>query len=242
MNHAVLEAVLEATWPPARSWMEGGFRLRDGAGGGKRVSAATLEVDFAAASVAQAGAEMNRHGGTALFRVRSSDQALDDTLARRGYAIVDPTLFYTAPAQALLNPGQAPLDAVTSETLLGIEAEIWAEGGIGPARTAVMERVAGPRAFLLARLDDRAAGTGFVALHSGVAMVHALEVPPHKRRRGAARAMLHRAAKWALAHGADSVALAVTERNTPANSLYTGLGMKVAGRYHYREQPPGHAT
>ena len=36
-----LAAVMEATWPAARVWREGPFLCRDGAGGGKRVSAAS---------------------------------------------------------------------------------------------------------------------------------------------------------------------------------------------------------
>jgi len=31
--------VVEATWPPARQWDRGPWTIRDGAGGGQRVSA-----------------------------------------------------------------------------------------------------------------------------------------------------------------------------------------------------------
>ena len=44
-----LFAALEATWPPASSQRLGPFRLRDGAGGGKRVSAAVQDGEFDAA-------------------------------------------------------------------------------------------------------------------------------------------------------------------------------------------------
>ncbi len=235
-GHGALDAVLEATWPPARRWREAGFTLRDGQGGGKRVSAATLAADLAGADVTRAEAAMRKAGGPVLFRVRDDQRDLDEVLAGRGYHRVDPTLIYTAAAETLLNPAQAPLDAVASETLLGIAQDIWALGGIGPARLNVMHRASFPRAFLLARLDDRAAGTGFLALHQGTAMVHALEVRPPVRRRGAARAMIHRAAKWAHSKGAAQIALAVTEGNTAANTLYQTLGMTVSGRYHYREE------
>ncbi|MEM0947519.1 MAG: GNAT family N-acetyltransferase [Pseudomonadota bacterium] len=236
----MLDAALEATWPPARSWQVAGVTLRDGHGGGKRVSAATC--DHGPWDIVQAETAMQMAGQTPLFRVRSDQAELDQVLAARSYRVIDPTLFYTAPPQVLLNGEQQPLDAVTSETLLGIAAEIWSGGGIGPDRLAVMDRVCSPRAYLVARLDDRAAGTGFVALHGTVAMVHALEVRPHMRRRNAGRAMLHRAAKWASLQGAAHLTLAVTEGNTAANLVYTALGMKACGRYHYREQSTGAAT
>ena len=47
-----LEAALEATWPPARAWTVGPWRIRDGAGGGKRVSAATIRNPDADIAVA----------------------------------------------------------------------------------------------------------------------------------------------------------------------------------------------
>ncbi|NJS39630.1 MAG: GNAT family N-acetyltransferase, partial [Rhodobacteraceae bacterium] len=40
MTPDTIAAVMEATWPPAHHWQAGPFLMRDGAGGGKRVSAA----------------------------------------------------------------------------------------------------------------------------------------------------------------------------------------------------------
>jgi N-acetylglutamate synthase len=45
--------VLEATWPPAARHRAGPWVLRDGAGGGKRVSAATAEGPVTAADLAR---------------------------------------------------------------------------------------------------------------------------------------------------------------------------------------------
>ena len=49
-----------------------------------------------------------------------------------------------------------------------------------------MERVAPPRAALLGRLHDRAAGAAFVAADGPVAMIHAIEVAPAFPRPGLA--------------------------------------------------------
>ena len=67
-------------------------------------------------------------------------------------------------------------------------------------------------------------------------MLHAIETRASVRRRGAARAVIHRAAQWADDHGADHIGLAVTSANEPANALYTSLGMQAVGQYHYRQK------
>ena len=67
---------------------------------------------------------------------------------------------------------------------LAIMREIWADGDIGPARLAVMDRVTGPKTGLIARLSDRAVGCGFCAIHDGIAMLHAVEIAPAYRRQG----------------------------------------------------------
>ena len=117
--------------------------------------------------------------------------------------------------------------------------EIWAEGGIGPARVAVMERVTGPKTGLLGRLKDQPAAAGFVALHEGIAMVHALEVRPRHRRAGMGRLMMVQAALWAEAQGARHLAVLCTRDNAGANALYAAMGFSCAGTYHYRikEEP-----
>ncbi len=236
-DRSAIEASLEATWPPAESWTAGPWRFRRGAGGGKRVSATTPIGPFEGDDVHKAEAEMQRIGQARLFRTDDPQRPLSALLEDRGYLLTDISTFYAAPANALLKPDQPPLAAVASETCLGIQAEIWAAGGIGPGRLAVMDRAASPKAWLLARLNDRAAGTGFVSISGDIAMVHALETKPEVRRQGAGRAMLHRAARWAMERGAHTLALAVTEANGPANALYSSLGMTPVGQYHYRVHP-----
>lgn len=221
---AALFAVLEATWPPAARHRAGPWVLRDGAGGGKRVGAATAEGAVTTADLPAAGD---------LVMVRAGEAALDAMLDAAGYGVVDPTVLYLAPIDSLAAPPPG-LTAIPVWPPLAIQRRLWAEAGIGPARVAVMERAAGPKTALLGRVRDRAAGTAFVALHGDVAMVHALEVAPGFRRAGVARNLMQGAACWARAAGAHWLALAVTEANAGARALYAALGMAEAGRYHYR--------
>lgn len=233
MTPEALARVMEATWPPARSWRVGPFRLREGAGGGKRVSAATLEGEWVEADLDAAEAAM----AEPLFMVRPQDQALDRALAARGYLVIDPVVGYACDAASLAGP--VWFSTFPHWPPLQMARDLWAEGNIGPARVAVMERAHGPKAAILARREDRAAGVAFVALAEGAAMVHALEVTPALRRKGAAEAILRAAALWAREQGAAELSLVVTVANAGARALYEKLGMREAGRYHYRQKPLG---
>ncbi|MEO8243931.1 MAG: GNAT family N-acetyltransferase [bacterium] len=225
-----LAAAMEATWPAARSWSLGPWRLRDGAGGGKRVSAATVEGDWQPADIAAAEAAMD----APLFMIRPQDAALDAALAGRGYRMIDPVVGYVA--------GTAGFDAAPRMTTfphwppLQIAADLWAEGHIGPERLRVMDRAAGPKTAILARANDRAVGVVYVAVHNTTAMLHALEISAAHRRQGSAQNLMRAAAVWARQNGADTLALVVTEANAPARRLYASLGMQVVGQYHYRQK------
>jgi ribosomal protein S18 acetylase RimI-like enzyme len=229
---ARLMAALDATWPALRVEVRNGWRLREGGGGGKRVSAASaLSAD---ADIALAEAAQRARGQTPLFRLGPEDLALDAALAGRGYRVLDPSLLYAAPIAGLAQR-PPPVRLFDIWPPLAIMRDIWAEGGIGPARLAVMARAREPRTGFIARIEDRACGAAFAAIHDRIAMIHAIEIAPRARRKGVAATLMRGAAHWAEAQGAEWFALAVTEANAPARALYAGLGMQIAGRYHYRE-------
>jgi len=186
------------------------------------------------ADLPAAEAAMRALGQTPLFMVRGGDGALDTLLAARGYAVKDPVVGYTAPVGVVATQRPPPVTTFEVWPPLAAQAEIWAEGGINAARLAVMERAAGPGTTILGRLNDRPAGTAFVACHGRFAMVHAIETRAAHRRQGLGRHMLRAAAFWAQARGAGHVALVVTEANAGARALYASLGMSPVGQYHYR--------
>lgn len=229
MTPALLAEVMETTWPAARRWQLGPFTLRDGAGGGKRVSAASAEGPFTAQDLDAAAAAMPEP----LFLIRPGDETLDAALDARGWRIIDPVVAYAAPVATLAAdlPG---LTAFPHWPPLEIARALWAEGGIGPARIAVMDRVTGPKVALLGRAGDRPAGVAFVACHGAEAMLHALEVREPQRRQGLGRNLLHAAANWAASQGATRLSLVVTRQNVAARALYARLWMQVVGQYHYR--------
>jgi GNAT superfamily N-acetyltransferase len=233
---ATLYDVCEGTWPPARVWDEGPWTLRDGAGGGKRVSAATARAAVSDSDIDLAEAAMREMGQDPLFMIRTGDAALDAMLDARGYALIDEVRMYVAPVEMLTD---TPVPRVTCFNIwepLAIMAEIWAAGGIGPARLAVMDR-AQVKTGILARWNEKPAGVAFAAVHDGVTMVHAVEVLGHQRMQGVAQWMMRAAAFWGAKHGARHVAVLCVTANKPANALYTKMGFTPVGAYHYRHHP-----
>jgi GNAT superfamily N-acetyltransferase len=229
---ALFDAI-DGTWPAAAKTMIGPFTIRDGQGGGKRVSAATAQGPATRADIMAAEAAMRARAQSPLFMIRDTDAALDAALAARGYQIIDPTNGYAAPTAMLTDIAVPPVTAFAIWEPLAIMAEIWAKGGIGPQRLDVMAR-AQVKTGLLARWNEKPAGAAFVAVHDGIAMVHAVEVLEHQRRQGVAQWIMRRAAFWARDHGADTVSVLTTASNGAANALYQHLGFMPAGGYHYR--------
>lgn len=233
---AELFAAADHTWPAARIWQEGPFTLRDGQGGGQRVSAATADGPVGAAALEKAEAAIRARGARPLFQMRGDSAAFDALLDARGYIIKDPTLIYMAPVEMLTDK---PIPRVTAFALwppLAIMAEIWATDGIGPARLAVMARAA-VKTGLLARWNERPAGAGFAGVHKNICMVHGLVVLPEHRRQGVADWMMRRAAFWGQAQGATHISVLCVSANEGANALYRALGFSQVGSYHYRQSP-----
>ncbi|MBS1302119.1 GNAT family N-acetyltransferase [Loktanella sp. SALINAS62] len=230
-------AVIDATWPAAQTQAVGPWVIRHGAGGGNRVSAATASAPVTADDLAMAETAMRDLGQEIVFALRPGDDAVDQVLAQAGYIRCDETIIYACPIRLLTAPKPPPVTAFTVWPPLAVQRDIWADGGIGAARLAVMDRAAGPKTTILGRIDDRPAATLFVALHDAVAMLHALDVAVAHRRKGLAATLTRAAAIWADGQGAQTFSLLATVANTGANALYQGLGMAQVGRYHYRAKP-----
>ncbi|MGJ8626230.1 MAG: GNAT family N-acetyltransferase [Sulfitobacter sp.] len=226
--------VIDQTWPAARRFEAGKWTLREGRGGGQRVSAATALGQVDCDDIDQAATAMREMGQTPLFMIRDGDAALDGALDAMGYAVVDTVTLYTLPIRQLTD---VPIPRVTAFTIwepLAIMAEIWEKGGVGPARLDVMAR-AKIKTGVLARWNEQPAGVAFAGVHENICMAHAVEVLPHQRRQGVAEWMMRAAAFWGQAQGAADMAVLCVDQNKGANALYRSLGFASAGGYHYRK-------
>lgn len=234
MRARELSALIDATWPAASIRDVQGWTIREGRGAGNRVSAATASEPGNDADRAHAVKAMRAIGQHPVFMVRSGEEHLDAALAAEGYDIVTPTIAYVAPiAEIAGNGGPAETVWPPSEA----ERGIWAEGGIGAARLAVMERVVVPRTACTVREDGLPVATGFAALHGRTCVLHAIETLIVHRRRGHGRRVIGELSRWGAAQGAEEVALLVVETNTSANALYRAMGFTPAAGYHYRTAP-----
>jgi GNAT superfamily N-acetyltransferase len=235
LSSKTLYEVIDNTWPAATKTRVGDWTIRDGQGGGQRASAATAEQP--GGDIDQAETAMRDLGQTPLFMIRRGDDDLDQQLAARGYVIKDPVTAWACPAASLTDK---PIPRVTVFTIwepLMMMNEIWAAGGIGSGRLAVMDRVAMPKTGLLGRLNEKPGGVAFAAIHQAVAMVHAVEIVPFQQRQGMGAWLMRGAAFWAVVHGAETLSVICTNANHAANGLYASLGMQVVGQYHYRILP-----
>lgn len=237
MTPAALTALVDATWPAKSIRDIGGWTVREGAGGGSRVSAATANPDTDLQTFPIAEPAMLDMGQPPLFMVRHGEDLLDTLLENSGYLIRDKVFAYTAPVETLAAQRPPPVTCFEVWPPLATQIEIWAAGGVDDPRIAIMHRAAGPKTTVLGRLNDTPAGTAFAAIHNGIAMIHAVETAQAFRRQGVGRRMMQALGFWAKDNGADTIALLVTQANSAANPLYASLGLKIVGGYHYRIKP-----
>lgn len=214
----------DATWPSASVTSQNGWIIKNGASGGKRVSAA-LQSD-PAADIETAERSMLALSQDRLFQIRTDETALDTALASRGYDLIDRVVLLVAPLCQLAKSTTVQ-SSQTPNTAL---KQIWADGGIGPARLDVMDRATCPKSII--HIDDRA--VAYVGIHNDICMAHAVEVSQSHRRQGLGKQIMHAASYWAENQGAKFMAVITVMDNIPARTLYQNLGMAEVGHYHYR--------
>ncbi|MEL6585869.1 MAG: GNAT family N-acetyltransferase [Pseudomonadota bacterium] len=227
------QTLIDACWPAENVLRQGPWTIRVTHGAGSRVSAISGDVP---AAISEAEAATRAAGQAPNFILWPEQTAMDDALARRGYGVEDSVTIWWHPVAPLTT---APMPYATAFTIwppLQIMRDLWQEGQISAARQAVMARAANP-AGILARVNDRAAGAGFVAAHGDTAMLSAIEVSPKHRRKGVAGNILRAAAHWAKDQGCSRIALIAADTNVAAHKTYASHGMQAVAGYHYRRLP-----
>lgn len=230
------QALVDAAWPAARLTEEAPWTFRATPGAGGRVNAIS-RPDGRADGIGAAERHARAEGRRPSFVVWPGQAALDAALAARGYLVADAVNVWAADARRLAGDPLPPATAFPVWPPLAAMRDLWAAGGIGPERQAVMARAAAG-AGVLARVRDRTAGAAFVGVHDGTALLSALYVLPARRRGGAGGLLLRAAARWAAERGAVRLVLFVERENAPAAALYASSGMEIVEGYHYRRPPP----
>lgn len=236
--------LLAATWPAESSEIVGPWWAQSAPGAGRRVCSVWPLIRGADALAAGLGAATAWQAARGLDALLQLPDGLDlpSVSAATGWASEGATAILSADAAAVAarsrrGAGFPYLIEVTAP--LGALDEVWAEGGIGGARRAVIARAEGIGRIWAARLDSRLAGAAFVGRVGDRAAIQALHVAPWARRRGAAHDLMVACAGWAAAAGADRLVWSVERDNAPALALYAALGAVEIGGYRYWRRSPG---
>ncbi len=215
---------IDATWPAAAYQHIEGWLLRNGQGGGKRVSAASqIERD---ADIGVAVRHFEHRGETPLFMLTAGEDELDAELASLGFKVIDPVV-------VLSRKLEEPTGDITSQQhqeVTKTAQTIWIAGGISFPRFNVMMRAAEPRVILT--LADQA--VAFASISNGLCMVHAVEVLETARGKKLGTRVMQDAMIWAARHDADEIAVLTVKENAPALGLYRSMGFGEVASYHYR--------
>ena len=230
-------AAVRATWRPARMDRAGPFDVPSDTAGGRRNCAARLspvgapftEPDLAAVEALKPGAIFGTLDGL--------EDGLAEALSARGYREEGATTLMAGPVAPLLAEAPPPVSGFPHWPPSALAEDIWLSHGQDPARLAVAARAPEPRAAILLRASDRAAGALFAAVHEDMAALHMVLTLPDRRRQGIGGIGLRHAARFADANGARWIVLPVESDNTPARALYRRAGLTDVGGYRYWRRP-----
>ncbi|MEU5882135.1 GNAT family N-acetyltransferase [Spirillospora sp. NPDC047279] len=236
-----VDDLVAAAWPAPYSQNIGGWVLRHAAGVTKRANSVLPAGDPGPldTSIDQVERFYAGLGQPAVFSVtgRARPAGLDERLAARGYARVDPTL---AMIRELDGPPGVARDGAGAPDGVVVGGEPsrewldlwWSVDGRYPEQLPMAEKILTGVSAGYAMLDGVAAGR---AVPQGEWLgIYAMAVAPEARRRGLARRVLAALLDWGHARGCRRAYLLVVEGNTAARALYDGAGFTVAGGYHYR--------
>lgn len=232
-----VDLLVHEAWPAWEQRALGDWVLRYAGGVTKRANSvlALGEPDDLDAAVQEAEDFYAARGVPCAFSVgASTPPALDRALEARGYTLVDPTVVMC---------GSVTADPVVP---VRVEKQPWdgwlrtwweVDGRYATGLESAERIITGVPAWYAAVEED---GTP-VAVGRGVPQgdvlgVYCMATLPAHRRRGLVRAVLR---ALAAASGLRDAYLVVTERNTAAQALYAGEGLRPRGRYHYRVRGTG---
>lgn len=228
-------AAIRATWPPSALAEAGPFLLPAEREGTRRATSARLRVG-ARATDEDIAAVAAARPGTVFGTIDGVEEATAERLAALGYRPGGVSDLMAGPVAPLL--GDLPrVSGFAHWPPLAICYELWDAHGNGPDRRAPMHRAPDPRAAVLLRARDRAAGALFVGIHDRLAVTHMVLTLPGFRRAGVGMTGLRHAAVWAARNGADTLALPVEADNAAALALYARAGLTRVGGYRYWSPP-----
>lgn len=242
--YEALEAAAFASLPALEpEEMVQGWRLRVSSGCSKRANSANstlASVDISEVQIADIEARYRQRGLSAIFRLTSmaTPQNVDNSLALRGYSVIDPSWVMVLPAFSAT--------AVESSVrLMNIDA--WSTALLrisGGSRSTLgvylqmLRLIKGPCAFTVAHLNDDPVCAGLGVITAGKLGLFDIATAAAQRQKGWATSLCSSLLAWGKQAGAESAYLQVTASNASAIRVYEKLGFQRAYHYWYRVGAP----
>lgn len=242
----VEEACLNA-WPSPRQLLVHGYLLRAAGGTSKRQNSMNPMRGSGRPELAiRAGeAVYAALGRRAIFRIPGIAPQMEPLLSGGPYAVVDETCTLFRELDGFCDE---PDPAVTlarnpdAAWLALRDAMNRADPAAAQAFRTTVEALILPRAFATVASEGEIGGEigalAFGVCDGDLLVIESVATPERLRGRGHARRAVGALLRWARSQGARAACLQVVAANTPARSLYRGLGFeRELNRYHYRVGP-----
>jgi GNAT superfamily N-acetyltransferase len=239
---AATEAAAARAWPPAETEPLGGWLLRCGRAGSRRLNSVQTIAFTGEVALDEAIAAVERwyrnRGLPSCFQLNDAvrPRELDAELERRGYGVRTPTSVMTATDWAASEAG-AGIDLAPradERVLSAISDSSWS-AELVRQRREVFGRITPPHCFAVATVDGAPVAGGLCVADGDLAGLFSMRTQPVQRGRGLARSVAGALMTWARAQGARRLYLQVEDDNGPALNLYGQLGFTRVYGYHYRE-------
>ncbi len=231
-----MERLAVKAWPALETADVEGWLWRWSGGGSQRANSvstiAFTGVDVEAA-IAEVEARYHGKGQAPRFQIyeATSPSDLHGRLLARGYVISEACTTLWKPID---RAARRPASTLVSDQ----PDEAWFEVYLSAqsasrqiVNRSIVPRAPAPRAFVACTRDGRVISTGLGVVDGPHAVIECMATRSEARRQGGAIAVLQAIEAWALEHGAESIFLQTTVDNAPAQTLYRGFGMTLAGRY-----------
>lgn len=215
-------------WPALRRVEIEGWLWRSSGGGSQRANSVST-IAFTGNDVGKAVMEVEARyqgvGAPARFQTfnDTSPPGLVEHLQDRGYRQAEPTVTMFK----RLGKAAAVADVEVRDSAWDAWRQVYLAEITQDRRTVnalILEHIPAPRAFFGGLQEGQVVSTALCVVGFGCAVIECVVTETDARRKGYAVSVLSAVEHWASGQQADMIGLQVAQHNTPALSLYRGLG------------------
>ena len=232
-------------WPAEESSFIRGWYRRASSDMTKRCNSVwPLRTDYAAditADIKNCEKWYRARDKPAIFQINSKTalESLDDELAARGYAELDPSCFMVLDLAGMatnLHPPFIHLQHRPTAIVINAICPPDMNAAKRLARAKLLNRIRKPVAFAVACPSGEPVAGGMAVVDGQFTGIFSMYTHAAARRRGLARKVLLELIKWSRNMGARLAYLQIENANMAAATLYRSVGFVPAFNYHYRLQ------